>query len=227
MSISTLTAQDTIHLKNGVKIRGTVVEQIEGESLKVQLKDGSIISYPMSIVKKVTTSHKDKEDKKEPNTNIILSKTNNVGYNGFFDFGYVFNINNYNADRLELSTSHGYQFNPYVYLGAGIGFDYYTEADQISIPIFANIRVTPLDNSITPFVDAKIGYTAGDISGFYFSPSIGCRFGLSHNVGLNIGLGYSLQQTKIVYYDIYDHGTYKYTDNTVLSGLNIIIGFDF
>lgn len=158
-------------------------------------------------------------------SSVFAQNTPKTGYKGFFDFGYVFDLSDYEAGRLELTTTHGYQFNPYIFAGAGIGYNYYTEGEAHAVPIFANIRVTPLNSSITPYIDAKLGYSVADIDGLYFSPSIGCRFGLNERIGINIGLGYSLQQAEVWYYDFYYEDIY--TEKKVISGLNLKIGIDF
>ena len=45
-------------------------------------------------------------------------------YRGFVDAGYSFGIGDYKFGRFEINTTHGYQFNPYFFLGAGLGFHF-------------------------------------------------------------------------------------------------------
>ena len=45
--------QDVVYLKNGSVIRGVVVEQVPGVSLKVQTADGNMFVYEMSEVEKM------------------------------------------------------------------------------------------------------------------------------------------------------------------------------
>lgn len=46
------TVVDVVYLKNGSVIRGTIVEQVPGESLKVQTANGSIFVYTRDEVEK-------------------------------------------------------------------------------------------------------------------------------------------------------------------------------
>ena len=46
--------EDVVHLKNGGLIRGTIIEQIPGESLKIQTRDGSVFVYAMDEVAKIS-----------------------------------------------------------------------------------------------------------------------------------------------------------------------------
>ena len=40
-------------------------------------------------------------------------------YRGFADLGYTIGLGDYKMGRFEINTSHGYQFSPYFFLGAG------------------------------------------------------------------------------------------------------------
>ena len=46
--------QDVVYLKNGSIIRGIVIEQVPGKSLKIRTKDGSVFVYTMEEVEKIT-----------------------------------------------------------------------------------------------------------------------------------------------------------------------------
>ena len=157
------------------------------------------------------------------------------GYKGFIDFGYSQNvgmdgvaneISGYDSNKIFWSTSHGYQFNPYLFVGAGFSLDCYTTKTWFTMPFFANVRVTPLNGNITPFIDVKGGYNfIGYMKGLYLAPSIGCRFGLTRRVGLNVGIGYTMQQSISNHYqwDPYN----KVDDETLNHGLSFYFGFDF
>lgn len=46
--------QDVVYLKNGSIIRGMVIEQVPGKSLKIRTKDGSVFVYTMEEVERIT-----------------------------------------------------------------------------------------------------------------------------------------------------------------------------
>ena len=61
--------QEVVYLNNGSVIRGVIIEQVPGESLKIQTADGSVFVYKMDEVEKIT--------KEEPlNTKMKLSPNN-------------------------------------------------------------------------------------------------------------------------------------------------------
>ena len=41
------------------------------------------------------------------------------GYKGHVDAGYSVGIGDYDFGRFEVNTTHGYQVNPYIFIGAG------------------------------------------------------------------------------------------------------------
>lgn len=90
-------------------------------------------------------------------------------------------------------TSHGFQINSHIYVGAGMGLQYNSSFDEVALPIFSNFRADILKTRITPFFDAKIGYSPANVKGLFCSPSIGVRFGLNQTVGINLSIGYVLQ----------------------------------
>lgn len=191
---------ETVYLKNGSIISGIIIEEVPGQSLKIRTNDGNIFVCELSGVSKITRDFASRK-----NNSLITSSDPLPGYKGFVDLGYSVGTGNYRVNRLEFTTSHGYQFSPYFYMGAGAGVSYYHEPEFVSFPLFANPRLTiPTDQGFLPFVDLKIGYTVGeDIKGFYLSPSLGTRIALNNklNNALNISVGYTLQSVKFDYYN--------------------------
>lgn len=141
-----------------------------------------------------------------------------TGYKGFIDLGYTFGVGDFGEDRIAFSTTHGYQVNPYIFAGIGAGINYYTSPDAWSVPIFADVRGTFLNNSITPFIDLKIGYSILDAEGFYLSPSIGCRIR-----NFNISVGYELQKVDLQF----SLAGYHVESKETCGGIALKVGLDF
>jgi hypothetical protein len=62
---------DVVHLKNGSIIKGTIIETIPNESIKIETADGSIFVYSMHEVTKIV-----KEEKKAPKTTQLRAEAN-------------------------------------------------------------------------------------------------------------------------------------------------------
>lgn len=143
------------------------------------------------------------------------------GYRGFADFSYTLGVGDWgkNHDRVGIMTSHGYQIAPQFFAGAGVGFNYYFNGhDELcSLPVFAHFRSDVLENEITPYVELKVGYSFLDLKGFYINPIVGCRFELNDNLGLNVGVGYTMQQADFL----------LVSDRKNCGGLDFRFGIDF
>lgn len=99
---------ETVYLKNGSVIRGTIIEQVPGQSLKVQTKDGSVFVYQMDEVERIakevqsTTSasvgqyghgHRGLDFSVEGG--LLLGKAGSVAGGGGIELGKRFNQNFY------------------------------------------------------------------------------------------------------------------------------------
>lgn len=222
-SCLTLSAQkmtESVYLKNGSIIKGVIIEQVPNESLKIKTADGSLFVYQMDEVLKITKDYPTSLDNK-------LSGRSK-GYRGFVDLGFTPGVGDLATNRLEFSTSHGYQFNPYFYLGLGAGLHYYYEGgDAFVIPVFVNPRVNFIDGNITPFVDLKLGYSFVDAEGFYFNPNIGVSFKVQEKNAINVSIGYTMQKAKYDYY-YYDYYYSYYNSGSVdINGISLKVGYEF
>ena len=107
-----------------------------------------------------------------------------------------------------------------------MGFNYYFDGNDelCSLPLFAHFRSDLINNEITPYVDLRVGYSLIDVKGVYINPSVGCRFELSDDIGLNVGIGYTMQQSEFFIID-YDFDYYRVKKNC--GGIDFRVGIDF
>lgn len=143
-------------------------------------------------------------------------------YRGFVEGSYTGGFGNLRANFAGVSTSHGFQYSNWFFMGAGLGVDLvFSETDDrwvgdrdtrtcgVMIPIFTDFRFNIGSDTDTAFyIDVKAGgsfliggnYLAirnGYINGneyFYLKPSLGVRIpvGESGKTAFNIGLTYQL-----------------------------------
>lgn len=237
ISFAQETIKETVYLKNGSIIKGLVIEQIPNETLKIQTADGSIFVYKMSEVEKITkeispvgkSSYREKSAAKKINTNRY-DLHDISGYRGFVETGYTVKTGEYGRGRLDITTTHGYQFNPYLFVGGGVGLQYYHEDDLTVVPLFAEVRANFLKNKVSPFAALKVGYSVsfydGDSEdlGFYCAPAVGVRYAVARNLALNFSVGYSLQYAEMLFY----YGGYGYdTETKNVGGVSLKIGIEF
>ena len=219
---------DVILLKDRTFVKGTIIEQIPNETLKVQTEDGKVHTIRVADIEKITKE--EPEEAKRPSSHRRTSggRALQRGYRGLVDAGFCLNTGYHVGNRMELSTSHGYQFTPHVFLGLGVGIHYFFESDKVNVPIFAHARYDFVDSAFTPFAELKAGYSAGTHPGFYLCPALGWRFAVKGRYGLNIGIGYTMQlrEVKYIYYESGVRHTGDVTQENA-GGFVFKAGFDF
>lgn len=201
--------QEVLYLKNGSIIRCVVLEQTPNESVKIQTADGSIFVYKIDEVEKITKEQK--ELTKEAPTVREKQKYPNRGYRCFLSVGF---LEGSDVEGIATSIIHGTQIMPKLFVGGGIGIQRLDFLDltkkynpqnshYIYIPIFTNVHCDLTQTKIAPFLDMRLGVQFGDWFDFYFSPSVGCRFG-----HFDMSVGY---ESKRYAYISYHYNSYKDT----------------
>ncbi|RHO54024.1 hypothetical protein DW107_10825 [Tannerella sp. AM09-19] len=217
--------QEIVYLKNGDKVKGIIIEEIPNTSIKVKTSNGSILVYSIHEIEKIISPEDEIFQKKfrfkQYNNNPTYDKT---GYKGFIDFGGVIGIGNRGDGAIAVSTTHGYQFNPYFFFGAGIGIEYHMNWETFFIPVFADIKTYFLNKNISPFLGLKAGYSVYDGKGCYINPHIGVTLSSSPRFGMNLTIGYNMQKAKI---NDRPKNIKNYKDNMAINGISIKLGFEF
>lgn len=153
------------------------------------------------------------------------AKVVETGYRGFIEYGYLYGTGDFESSSLnEVVTTHGYQIIPQLFVGAGVGVHLYkfngSENLQYNLPVFADVRYDILETKFTPFIDVKGGYSvAGEFTGAYLSPSLGCRMSITEHLGLNLSVGYTYMKTG--YEFVRTH------EDLNLTGVSVRFGLDF
>jgi hypothetical protein len=210
--------QDVVYLTNGSVIRGTLIEQVP--KVKIRTSDGSLWVFDNNEIDKITSEPAVQNN----NNNVQIQqysdpvnewtarqskpKSNytdlSTGFRIFADLSIMSQTSYYTCSAISYSGTFGHQFNPKLYIGAGIAaqvyFDYWyytNRADDApelyaQMPLFAEARYDVLATKCSPFVSLRAGYALGideynDYSGLYLNPSVGIRYkSLNFSVGLDL-----------------------------------------
>lgn len=272
MASASVMAKDVLYLKNGSVIKGEILEFNMGGNVKIQTSDGSLFVYGTDQVEKLEKESDVPQVKIDvkPQVNDLPRESHSVdiigtdvesgniwndfrhkGYRGFVDLGGFVGLNNTfdSYAAFMLSTSHGYQINPYFYFGVGIGVNVYkyhssytwTELEDADafIPFYVDFRVFPIGRKrVTPFVGMKLGYSVstmedvengGNFGGFYHQYSAGISVAILSNFGWYLSLGFSGQNISGLekWVDQAKYSGVDFVKGHNLNGLAIQTGFDF
>lgn len=124
----------------------------------------------------------------------------------------------------DIYTTHGVQFNPYLYVGAGAGVR--LGDDYTSIPLYGSVRYTILKKKVTPFIDAKIGYSILDAAGFYMNPGAGVSWNFYKGLSAFLKVGYTYNANSYDDWIKPSEWMHKSTDIHP-HGVSVSIGFGF
>lgn len=220
--------QDVVYLKNGSVIRGMVIEQVPGVSIKVETADRSVFVYPMDEVEKIT---KEAAVKRSSVTNAGSGK----GYEGLVQLGYGVGVGLYGEDRAKFNFINGYRFNPHFMTGIGVGVRAYTGlgSTELFVPLFLHLRYTVLDRKVSPYlaVDCGLGFNASDdfrAEGVMLNSGLGVSIRTGGSTALLLGFALDLQKRSI--YEVARWGYYRVDliERVVSSSaLSFNVGFSF
>lgn len=173
---------ETVYLKNGSIVRGEVIEQVPGQSLKIQTRDGSVFVYQYDEVDRVT--------KETGSHGLYNSGHGHMGLDYTVDGG--FTVGKGGTFGGSAGVEIGKRFTDKFYWGVGVHIGN-GGRDNVSIPVFSTLKALfPVnDSGIAPNIMLRGGYVAKGESGFInFMP--GVQIPLCKQVDLNINLGYAV-----------------------------------
>jgi len=124
------------------------------------------------------------------------------GYKAFYDVEYGFDIDDEEKDweggyiagyphcnNFMISTTQGYQFNNFFFLGGGLGLLRYIDGKKTMMPIFAETSINLLNNKrAMPFLQARLGTVVGEWGGVYYSAICGVRLKVAQRHAVSLSL---------------------------------------
>lgn len=117
-------------------------------------------------------------------------------YKGYVEAGYSHTLGKYNGDFIEVSTSQGYQYNNWFFMGAGLGVDLLfahkgSNWGEGTVPPAGNPNEASTAPMLPLFADFRFLIANGNSANisFFLDLKIGCSFLLTNKV-IPIGDGW-------------------------------------
>ncbi len=236
--------EDVVYLKNGSAIRGVIIEQVPNESLKIQTRDGNVLSYSMVEVEKLTKERSRRRNlrgERGPRQRKPFNKPQ--GFMKLFEAGGgVTSGGGFGATRASVSMIVGYRLNPHFAVGVGAGaegyfYTWYVRADHsaqyqvngpdLSLPLFLHLRSDILKRSVSPYVSVNLGYclpVIGHFKGAMLDSSMGVGFNIGPKNRMTVGVGYIMNQAD---YTVEDSWQGYLSGSALSDGFKLKVGLSF
>lgn len=193
--------QDVVYLEDGSIIRGIIVEQVPGQSLKIETADGSVFFYQLDVVEKIT---------KEPKPRMF-NEYKAIEGNDFAAHiqtgASVFLGDARGLQTFSFSALFGARIKNVVSIGLKTGVEA-GESRSVLVPVGLGIRANIRPRSrICPYVDFSGGYaynnfvTSATVTNFnvffdenphgaFLNPTLGIKYWISNKGALSLSAGY-------------------------------------
>lgn len=180
--------EDVIYLKNGGILRGKILEIENNETIKIETAGRNVFVLQMNEVEKIS-----KEE-------IPVNKYYKMS--GYINISGIELLAGDDETTPYFYTMNGYQFNPRLAAGIGIGYIPYRDPLDL-LPVYLHLNVNLMEANSAPFLFLKTGYNFSIASenvhliedhtgGWMFNPGMGVQFNVSSGFRWQISLGYSL-----------------------------------
>lgn len=218
------TGTDVIYLNNGNVVKGQIIDSVPNISVKIKADNGAVYEYKITEIRDIKNGEVLKPEESS-RRKYVDYENNDKGYwwaaelsggpSVFYSKG--------NMGYTQLAVVNGYRFNDFIRIGVGLGVRYYIENKEVraksnpwSFPIYANLRgnFMPQDvRRVVPFWSIDAGAAIRD--GFFFSPTLGIRFGGKRS-NMIVGISYTGQTMDT-----------KWKSDKMVSLLSAKIGYEF
>lgn len=178
--------EEVVYLKNGSIIRGIIIEEIPGKSVKIQTRERNVFVYQFDEIEKLT-----KEIPPENAGGNNSSARKQKGFNMYIDNGLALWITDPVLPTNMLTVTAGYKVNRLFFIGGGVGL--IARKGFASVPVMVDMRLTLTKTKVAPLIQLNAGYMtknllAGDADNYYVSTDSygGFIFGFKPGMGINL-----------------------------------------
>lgn len=188
--------EDVIYLKNGIIIRGSIVQYVWNDYIKVETERGDLFVVSYLDIERI-----EKEDKP------LKYKNKEKGLFNITEIGWVSTNNGepWGLSNLGIQTITGYRLNKWIGAGAGIGLQGYNSIG--TVPLFGSLQTGDIfTDRVIPYGFFNMGYSLAwdnnimpnkDVDGgLFFNPGLGVKV-KNRNTAMLFSLGYQMQKVSI------------------------------
>lgn len=206
-------ASDIIHLRNGSRFEGQILEKRENGTLRFQLSAGGELEFreeEISRIEQKEVSPKGAEEAEgSAGPELLREKTYAFKERGVFNATFFSTLSGAAGSKFQLGLGihnvTGYQFHRLLGIGLGLGVDTYSfDNGETLHPVFAEARGYLSRKSVSPYYSGSAGYGFAFKSsdelinkaegGMFFRGAMGLRLGADKDTNVLADIGYQYQE---------------------------------
>lgn len=185
--------EDVVYLKDGSILRGEIIERSAGENIKLQMVGRNVLVINLDEVEKIN---------KEESSNPAFYKIS-----GYFNHTGMDILPSQDGTTARFQMVNGYQFNPKLSVGFGIGFVPYNDPLGL-LPLYLDGRYKFKEANTSSFIFARTGYSFSILSdenrqnqienhhgGMILNPGVGIEFHPGTDFGWYLSAGLNLDNS--------------------------------
>jgi len=204
---------DLIYLKNGSVFKSRIIDYRQGDTITVEIAGGHILKFADSDIEKiqqiVAGEPVPPAEIREKKTRVSAENYRVKGGYGFGSMGFHGQSGGVlgSSAAINLEAGGGYQFNRFLGVGIGTGYDLFDpERGESVIPLYADYRLYPFKRNLGPYFNLALGYgfalaeesfgITDAKGGILFHPAIGWRVPAGDRFFFTFDLGARFQNAE-------------------------------
>lgn len=214
--------EDVVYLNNGSILRGKIIENVIGVSIRIEMVGRNVMVIPNSDIQRIVKDEPVPFSKRENKTSP-LELTSSVNFYGGSNNSAGFNFITAYRPCYRLA------------FGAGLGIEWF---EKQMLPFMADIKFYPFKSSVSPYIYGQFGYSIplsknpdGELTDYYggvlAGTGVGVRFNLPNRNAVVFSLGYRYQRAKTIFEGGYWYYAYETTKIDEFNRMTFSMGFLF
>ena len=198
----------TVYLKDGRRVSGHVLSYVPGETMVMVSQRGDTLTYNLDDVARVKRKHL-------PNLAFTGEFGNygpRHGYRGALLLGVAPISALGNGSSFSVSTLHGYQFKPWLFVGAGYNLGLCrlkntasgVNATRYRNTVFGDVRLDLTRSRVNPYVDLRLGRCIEHRA--YWGFGLGVRYALREESPLALAFEMAYEGIRLISDPPYSYG---------------------
>ena len=206
---------DVVYLKNGSVFKAKILDYRQGDTITIEIAGGHVLKFPDAEVEKI---QQEGAQVKQPAAVAVVPRAVVLPKDYPVKGGYLFGTAAFSGQTgnevfdpslslINFEAGGGFQFNRWLGLGAGIGYNVYdgNRGERI-VPLYLEYRMYPVKNNLGPYLHVLGGYgfalkgeSLGVVDaqgGYLFHPAIGWRVAAGENFFFTFDLGARWQKAQ-------------------------------